>query len=120
MSEEYKPSKEQAFLIEDILPDTTCFFEDYPLGLESAIDDSNVVLDTNVLLIPYGAGANSLSEIVEIYSEIKSRNRLFVPAQVAREFVKNRPNKLAQLYQGISDRISKLTIPDPGLFMRSV
>jgi len=112
MSEEYKPSKEQAFLIEEILPDTTCFFEDEPLGLESAIDDSNVVLDTNVLLIPYGAGASSLSEIAEIYSEIKSRNRLFVPAQVAREFVKNRPNKLAQLYQGISDRISKLTIPD--------
>lgn len=112
MPSNYKISKEQAFLVEDILPDTTGFFEDEPLGLDSAIENANVVLDTNVLLIPYGAGASSLSEIVSIYSEIKSRDRLFIPAQVAREFVKNRPNKLAQLYQGISDRISKLTVPE--------
>lgn len=112
MPETFKTSKEQAFLIEDILPDTSGFFEDEPLGLEVAIEDADIVLDTNVLLIPYGAGASSLSKVVEIYAEIKSRNRLFVPAQVAREFVKNRPNKLAQLYQGISDRISKLTIPE--------
>ncbi|NTU73748.1 DUF4935 domain-containing protein, partial [Candidatus Roizmanbacteria bacterium] len=72
----------------------------------------DIVLDTNVLLIPFGAGADSLTEIVKVYSEIKERQRLYIPAQVAREFVKNRPTKLAQLYQGISDRISKLTVPD--------
>jgi transposase-like protein/rRNA-processing protein FCF1 len=112
MPEGFKTPKEQAFLIEDILPDSSGFFEDEPLGLDVAIEDADIVLDTNVLLIPYGAGASSLSEVVEIYAEIKGRNRLYIPAQVAREFVKNRPNKLAQLYQGISDRISKLTIPE--------
>ncbi len=112
MPEEKKLTDDQAFIMEDILPDSTKFFEDEPLSLEAAIEDADIVLDTNVLLIPYGAGASSLSEIVTIYSKIKERDRLSIPAQVAREFVKNRPNKLAQLYQGISDRISKLAIPE--------
>ena len=112
MADGSKKQLDQVFLIEEILPEATGFFEEEPQGLELAIGDADIVLDTNVLLIPFGAGAASLIEIAKVYSEIKGRNRLYVPAQVAREFVKNRPNKLAQLYQGISDKISKLAVPD--------
>lgn len=112
MADGSKKQLDQVFLIEEILPEAAGFFEEEPQGLELAIGDADIVLDTNVLLIPFGAGAASLSEIAKVYSEIKGRNRLYVPAQVAREFVKNRPNKLAQLYQGISDKISKLAVPD--------
>lgn len=107
-----KPTKDRVFLIEEILPDASGFFEEEPLGIEIAIGNADIVLDTNVLLIPYGAGQSSLSQIVNVYDDIKKRDRLFIPAQVAREFVKNRPNKLAQLYQGLSDQVSKLTILD--------
>ncbi len=112
MAEKNDVHPDKVFLVEEILPDASGFFEDEPQGLEDAIRDADIVLDTNVLLIPYGAGASSLTEIAKVYAEIKERQRLFVPAQVAREFVKNRPNKLAQLYQGISDKISKLTVPE--------
>ncbi|MDC8802222.1 PIN domain-containing protein [Halomonas pacifica] len=112
MAEKKDVHPDKVFLVEEILPDASGFFEDEPQGLEEAIGDADIVLDTNVLLIPYGAGASSLTEIAKVYAEIKERQRLFVPAQVAREFVKNRPNKLAQLYQGISDKISKLTVPE--------
>lgn len=112
MAENPNKQLEQVFLVEEILPDAAGFFEEEPQGLESAIGDADIVLDTNVLLIPFGAGAASLTEIVKVYTEIKGRERLHIPAQVAREFVKNRPSKLAQLYQGISDKISKLTVPD--------
>lgn len=112
MPEKNNLQLDQVFLVEEILPDSSGFFEDEPKNLETVIQDADVVLDTNVLLIPYGAGASSLSQIVNVYSEIKGRKRLFVPAQVAREFVKNRPNKLAQLYQGISDKISRLAVPE--------
>ncbi|MAA95716.1 MULTISPECIES: PIN domain-containing protein [unclassified Arsukibacterium] len=105
----HRPTKERVFLIEEVLPDASGFFEDEPLGLENAVENADIVLDTNVLLIPYGAGQSSLVEIVSVYNKIKTQKRLFIPAQVAREFVKNRPNKLAQLYQGISDQVSKLT-----------
>jgi rRNA-processing protein FCF1 len=112
MAEKKDVHPDKVFLVEEILPDASGFFEDEPQGLEDAIEDADIVLDTNVLLIPYGAGASSLTEIAKVYAEIKERQRLFIPAQVAREFVKNRPNKLAQLYQGISDKISKLTVPE--------
>lgn len=112
MAEKKDIHTDKVFLVEEILPDAAGFFEDEPQGLEAALEDADIVLDTNVLLIPYGAGASSLTEISKVYAEIKQRQRLFIPAQVAREFVKNRPNKLAQLYQGISDKISKLTLPD--------
>ena len=112
MAEKNEPSPERVFLAEDILPDASSYFEDEPQRLEEAIEDADIVLDTNVLLIPFGAGASSLEQITKVYEEIKERHRLFIPAQVSREFVKNRPNKLAQLYQGISDKISQLTVPD--------
>lgn len=107
-----RPTKDRVFLIEEVLPDAHGFFEDEQLGIESAIDDADIVLDTNVLLIPYGAGQSSLAQIVSVYAKLKKVERLFIPAQVSREFVKNRPNKLAQLYQGISDKVSKLSIID--------
>lgn len=106
------PSIEEVFLIEEILPDASFFFEDEPLSLEKVIENADIVLDTNVLLIPYGAGQSSLTQIVTIYEGIKKKNRLYIPAQVAREFVKNRPLKLAQLYQGINDKVSKLNAID--------
>lgn len=112
MSEKSKLTIERSFLIEEILPDSSGFFEDEPLGIEKAIENADVILDTNVLLIPYGAGQSSLTEIIGVYNKIKKENRLFIPAQVAREFVKNRPIKLSQLYQGISDQVSKLSVPE--------
>ncbi|WP_275098764.1 hypothetical protein [Sedimenticola hydrogenitrophicus] len=96
MADSSNKQLEQVFLVQEILPDTTEFFEEEPQEIEAAIGDADIVLDTNVLLIPFGAGAASLIEIVKVYSEIKGRKRLYVLAQVAGEFVKNRPSKLAQ------------------------
>ncbi len=112
MSDDNKDELAQVFLAETILPDSSGFFEDEPKTIEAAIQDANIILDTNVLLIPYGAGANSLTQISTVYSDIKKRDRLFIPGQVAREFVKNRPVKLAELHKGISDKISRLTLPE--------
>ena len=107
-----KPGIDHIFVAEAILPDAANLFEEDPVSLKTAIDDADVVLDTNVLLIPFGSAASSLSGIAEIYRKLKDRDRLHVPAQVAREFVKQRPSKLAELHKGIGDQISKLTVPD--------
>src|ERR1035438_3276823 len=50
------------------------------------------------------AGRNSLPSF---FKNLKKEGRLFLPAQVAREFVKNRPNKLSDLQHGIADKISR-------------
>jgi PIN like domain len=117
MSDQQKPSKdesnqkeasiERVFLANDVLPDAAVALVDRIDSIEDAIKTADIVLDTNVLLLPYGAGASSLKEIITVFKGLKEKGRLFLPAQVAREFVKNRPNKLSELQQGIADKIGR-------------
>lgn len=110
--EEPESEHDQIFAAEDVLPDASILFEEEPRSLTVVIDAADVVLDTNVLLIPFGATASSLQQIADIYLKLKEENRLFVPAQVAREYVKNRPVKLGQLDKNIGDQVSRLTVPE--------
>lgn len=83
-------------------------------SLDQIKDNCLVVLDTNVLLLPYTVGSKELNEIMKNYSKLISENRLFIPGQVVREFLKNRPTKLMELYQQISTKkseIKKLDMP---------
>ncbi|SRR5581483_5343098 len=117
MSEVPKPPKEEqsqkdvsierVFLANDVLPDAAAALADRIDAIEDAIKTADIILDTNVLLLPYGAGANSLKEIIAVFKDLKGKGRLILPAQVAREFVKNRPNKLSELQQGIADKIGR-------------
>jgi len=63
-----------------------------------------IVLDTNVLLLPYTVGSKGLDEVNRIYKKLITESRLHIPGQVAREFLKNRPTKLTELYQQISNK----------------
>jgi hypothetical protein len=122
MSDPQKPKRDEssskdysfdkAFLGSEVLPDIAATFGSQIRSIEDAIKDGDIVLDTNVLLLPYGAGANSLTQIVGVYKTLNKEGRLFIPAQVAREFIKNRPIKIADLYQGIADRLSRFAAPE--------
>ncbi|EJD6669866.1 DUF4935 domain-containing protein [Providencia rettgeri] len=101
------------FMLNSILPDVTSCFEDEPKKIEDCLKVANIVLDTNTLLLPYTSRISSLSKIAQIYKEIVKSKRLYIPEQVAREFIKNRPIKLSELYSGISDRTSRFFAPDP-------
>jgi hypothetical protein len=67
-----------------------------------------IVLDTNALLVPYGTGAQALSQVEQTYRQLLKEGRLIVPAQVAREFARNRVTKLAELHQRLVRRRSQL------------
>jgi hypothetical protein len=71
-------------------------------------DDCVFVLDTNVLLSPYGAGTESLKAIEATYRKVLEQGRLYIPAQVAREFAANRGRKLADLHKSLLDHKSKI------------
>lgn len=73
-----------------------------PRPLEQIKDSAIVVLDTNVLLLPYGTGKQSLEQIRTTLAALASEKRLVVPGQVAREFAKHRPEKLKTVYQQLS------------------
>lgn len=105
-------SLDKAFLSSEVVPNAADAFCATTRNIDEAIKDAVFVLDTNVLLLPFGAGASSLKQITEVYRKLNSENRLLIPAQVAREFIKNRPDKITDLYQGLSDKISRFSAPD--------
>lgn len=81
----------------------------FGIGLTSLVDFKEaavVALDTNVLLVPFGTGPGTLAELRRTYSALVSANRLVIPAQVAREFAKWRPIKLAEIMDMIEKRRS--------------
>jgi hypothetical protein len=96
------------FIAQSIFPDASAVFTSRPGPLVEAKDTAQIVLDTNALLVPYGIGAQTLSEVEQTYRRLIKEKRLVVPAQVAREFARNRVIKIAELFQRLYRRRSQL------------
>jgi hypothetical protein len=106
-SEPKPPSIVDPFLLEKIYPEAHLVFE----PTEELAPKSNsvmVALDTNALLLPYSLGKGDLSALATVYSRLANEGRLFLPERVAREFIKNRDRKLAEMVQAIDDRVSRM------------
>ncbi len=106
-----KSTVEEAFFAHAVFPEPEAAFSYIPPPVSSVLKDCDVVLDTNVLLLPYESGASSLKQIKIVYQKLRKENRLFVPAQVAREFARHRPRHIADLYKAISDCSSRVVVP---------
>lgn len=76
-------------------------------GVSAGSGDALVVLDTNALLLPFEVTKSELSEIGDAYRKLAEEKRLFVPARVIREYLKNRDDKLSKIVQGTGDASSK-------------
>lgn len=108
MTRDDTPKKDFDILIANsIYPDATSVFTWRPRPLEEVKDDCVVVLDTNVLVVPYTVSPKSLDEIGRTYRTLIAGGRLLIPGQVAREFAKQRANKLAELQQQLSNKKSQ-------------
>jgi transposase-like protein len=105
-------TEEAVFLAETLLPDATAAFAVQKLSAASVLPQADVVLDTNVLLLPYRAGTSSLKQIEAALTPLRDSGRLFVPGRVAREFTRLRPTKLAELLQALSDQSSRVVALD--------
>ena len=96
-----------AFWLTDLYPDAKALFEHEQVSLDVASQECIVVLDANVLLLPFEFTQASVAEVERVYTELCSANRLVVPGQAAREFYKNRSNKLTAIADAIDAVISK-------------
>lgn len=104
--------------LRQVFPDAAALFRPAPASLESAFKGADVVLDTNVLLLPYTTGKDSVDETAKVLRQLAKDGRLFVPGQVAREYAKNRPHKVGQVVQHIADTLGRSTpSPAPALPM---
>ena len=107
-------SAEKAFLLEDTVPEIGECYTFADEELEKAIKTANIVLDANVLLLPYGAGGKGLAATGEAYKKLAGEGRLFVPSRALREYLRHRPNKIANLLQNLNDSVSKFP-PAPNI-----
>jgi hypothetical protein len=89
-------------VLQSVYPEAGAIFSFQPEPLQRILSGCLVVLDTNVLLIPYNTGKDSLEQIRRTYSVLTSQRRLIVPGQAAREFARIRPEKLRAVFQQLS------------------
>ncbi|MDZ8053010.1 MAG: PIN domain-containing protein [Aulosira sp. ZfuCHP01] len=102
-SEKKKPDSEfDIFIANSVYPDVAPIFTYSPKSLDTIKDDCFIVIDTNALLVPYSIGKESLEQIQITYEKLVGEKRLLIPAQVVREFARNRANKLTELFQQLN------------------
>jgi rRNA-processing protein FCF1 len=94
------------FVTNSVFPDAKSLFSSGPQSLLGIQNESVIVLDTNVLLVPFTTGKESLEQINQTLRSLVGEERLFIPGQVAREFVKNRAKKLSELYQQLTRKMN--------------
>lgn len=102
--DEPKQSKLDIFIARSLYPEAEAVFTSRYQSLKDLKGTCIVVLDTNTLVLPYLVGKDSLEQIKATYKALIDAKRLVIPAQVAREFAKLRPKKLAELYDKFSKR----------------
>jgi len=99
------------FISNSIYPDADSIFQFSLKSLGEIKDDCYVVIDTNALLLPYTVNPKSLQEISLTYGKLLESKQLVIPGQVAREFARNRANKISDLYQNISTKRDSKALP---------
>lgn len=108
--------KDQIFLHHSIYPNASDIFNVDIKPIEEIVSDCIFVIDTNVLLLPYTITSSGFEEIKKAFSKLISKKQLLIPSQVAREFAKNRPEKIKTLFQQLSLIKSKIHKPSTGQY----
>lgn len=102
------------FVLEDLYPSAHDVFA--PSCVQNVRHgDALIVLDTNTLLVPYGIKQDDLTALQAIYKGLADAGRLFLPGRVAREFIKHRDAKLAEMLKALNDQKSRFKVPDKRL-----
>lgn len=94
------------FTLKDIYPQSSNAFFFELKKIDEIKNDALIVLDTNILLLPYKTNSESLNAIKQVYSELISTNQLYLPSHAIREFLKNRPNKLSEIVEALNKKSS--------------
>jgi transposase-like protein len=105
------PDRPNHFLLEELFPQAFETLHSRIRGLEEILADCDIVLDTNVLLLPFGSGTTSLAAITAVYKSLSDKGRIFLPERVIREYASNRVAKLAEVYKNLADHQSKILTP---------
>ncbi|WP_413499903.1 PIN domain-containing protein [Buttiauxella gaviniae] len=67
-------------------------------------DEALVVLDANVLLLPFTTNIKNVQAIKELYTRLSKSDQLFLPAQAVREYLDNRSTKIADINESLQKK----------------
>jgi hypothetical protein len=105
-------NEDKYFYLDRIFPETDKVFGFDFKGLAEIKEQAIFAFDTNVLLVPYLTGKETIEDYKRIFSLLKEQNRLFIPARVAREFANNRGENLATVFKRIHEALDRLNRSD--------
>jgi rRNA-processing protein FCF1 len=105
-----------AFTENSVFPDAASAFTFKLPNLQQVKSDCIVILDTNVLLVPYTTTPKTLDEISLTFRKLVRESRLVIPGHVAREFAKNRAVKLGELFQQLTSKKAAAQIIETGQY----
>lgn len=67
-------------------------------------DEALIILDANVLLLPFTADSDSINAIKNLYSKLVESDQIFLPAHAVREYLDNRATKISDIYTTLSKK----------------
>lgn len=67
-------------------------------------DEALIVLDANVLLLPFTTGVKNVEAIKQVYQRLVATDQIFLPAQAVREYLDNRAKKLADINESLQKK----------------
>ncbi|GCD49805.1 hypothetical protein BJI49_11920 [Acetobacter pasteurianus] len=101
---------DDAFWLTDLYPDAKALLTHEHVPLSDLDNDYIVVLDANVLLLPFETTSQSMDAIGKVYKELAESGKLIVPGQVVREFYKKRSEKIGEIVNKITTAINNSNI----------
>lgn len=91
-------STKNHFYLDKVFPEAEKIFSFDYCTLNDVDKRCIFIFDTNVLFVPFDSSEKSTSEIKAILKKLKEKNRLLIPARVAREFANNRAKRIGDLF----------------------
>jgi len=72
--------------------------------IECIKDDALIILDANVLLLPFTTNVKNVEAIKAVYENLVQSDKIFLPAQAVREYLDNRAKKLTDINEALQKK----------------
>lgn len=95
------------FSTREIYPSPSKSFTFSLESIDNIKDNSLIVLDANVLLLPFTTNIKNVEAIKVVYKRLVQSDQIFLPAQAVREYLDNRATKLTDIYEALQKKANQ-------------
>lgn len=92
------------FSKKEIYPSPSKAFSFFLEPIDRIKEEALIVLDANVLLLPFTTDVKNVEAIKSLYEKLVESDQIYLPAQAIREYLDNRANKLANINEALQKK----------------